>query len=184
MPEIVIRLAVRDLEPGDLPSCAWSGTATHLAAMARALERTRLGEVDYLTACPPSGLPIGLGAIDYAKIPGAGTIWMLEVHPALQSCGIGTLLIQAAEQRIRARGLRRAELGVEDRNPRARALHERLGYAAYGSEPDSWDQEAADGTATCYETMLTPDAQGTAVASRPLLSATRHLNVRSLDDVQ
>jgi ribosomal protein S18 acetylase RimI-like enzyme len=123
--------------------------------MARALERTRLGEVDYLTACPPSGLPIGLGAIDYAKIPGAGTIWMLEVHPALQSCGIGTLLIQAAEQRIRARGLRRAELGVEDRNPRARALYERLGYAAYGSEPDSWDQEAADGTATCYETMLT-----------------------------
>jgi hypothetical protein len=30
MPEIVIRLAVRDLGPVDLPSCAWSGTATHL----------------------------------------------------------------------------------------------------------------------------------------------------------
>jgi GNAT superfamily N-acetyltransferase len=83
MPEIVIRLAVRDLEPGDLPSCTWSGTATHLAAMARALERTR------------------------------------------QSCGIGALLIQAAEQRIRAHGLRRAELSVEDSNPRARALYER-----------------------------------------------------------
>ena len=58
---------------------------------------------------------------------------MLEVHPALQSCGIGALLIQAAEQRIRLRGLQRAELGVEDSNPRARALYERLGYAAYGT---------------------------------------------------
>jgi len=155
MPEIVLCLAVRDLEPGDLPSCAWAGTATHLAAMAQAFERTRLGEVDYLTACPPPGLPVGLGAIDYAKTPGAGTIWMLEVHPALQSCGIGTILIQAAEQRICARRLYRAELGVEDSNPRARALYERLGYAAYGSELDSWDQEAADGTVTRYETMLT-----------------------------
>jgi hypothetical protein len=76
-------------------------------------------------------------------------------HPALRSCGIGTVVIQAAEQRIRARGLHRAELGVEDSNPRARSLYERLGYAAYGSEPDSWDQEAADGTVSRYETMLT-----------------------------
>jgi ribosomal protein S18 acetylase RimI-like enzyme len=155
MPEIALRLEVRDLGPEDLQSCGWAGTATHLAAIARALERARLGEVEYLAACPPSALPMGLGAIDYAKTTGAGTIWMLEVHPALQSCGIGTILIQAAEQRIRDRGLPRAELGVEDSNPRARALYERLGYAAYGSEPDSWDQEAADGTITRYETMLT-----------------------------
>jgi hypothetical protein len=61
MPDIVMRLAVRDLEPGDLRSCAWSGPATHLAAIARALERARLGEVEYLAACPPSGLPVGPG---------------------------------------------------------------------------------------------------------------------------
>jgi ribosomal protein S18 acetylase RimI-like enzyme len=155
MPEIAMRMEVRDLFARDLESCAWTGTATHRAAIARALERARLGEVEYLAACPPSDLPVGLGAIDYAKSPDAGTIWMLEVHPALQSCGIGTALIQAAEQRIRARGLHRAELGVEVGNPRARALYERLGYAAYGSEPDSWDQEAADGTITRYETNLT-----------------------------
>ena len=155
MPEIVIRLAVRDLEPGDLPSCTWAGRATHLAAIARALERVQLGEVEYLAACPPSGLPTGLGAIDYAKTPGAGTIWMLEVHPALQSCGIGTVLIQAAEQRIRARGLRQAELAVEESNPRARALYERLGYVAYGRKPEAWDEQAEDGSIRRYETMCT-----------------------------
>jgi ribosomal protein S18 acetylase RimI-like enzyme len=153
--EVVIPLMIRDLTPEDVPSCAWSGSATHLASIARALERARRGEVDYLTACPPSGLPVALCGIDYAKNPGAGTLWQLAVHGALQSCGIGTILIQAVEQRILARGLHRAELGVEECNPRARALYERLGYAAYGRAPESWDEQALDGTITRYETVCT-----------------------------
>lgn len=153
--EIVIPLTIRDLAPGDLPSCAWSGSATHLASVARALDRARRGEVEYLAACPPSGQPVALCGIDYAKAPGAGTLWQLAVHGALQSCGIGTILIRAAEQRIRARGLHRAELGVEDSNPRARALYDRLGYLACGREPDSWDEEAPDGSIVRYDTMLT-----------------------------
>jgi ribosomal protein S18 acetylase RimI-like enzyme len=155
MPEVAVPLTVRDLTAEDLPACAWSGPATHLASIAEALERARLGEVDYLAVCPPSGLPVALGGIDYAKTPGAGTLWQLAVHGALQSCGIGTILIQAAEQRIRARGLHRAELGVEECNPRARALYERLGYVAYGREPASWDEEAPDGTISRYETVCT-----------------------------
>ena len=79
----------------------------------------------------------------------------LSVHGALQSCGIGTMFIQAAEQRILARGLRRAELGVEECNPRARALYDRLGYVAYGRAPDSWDEQAPDGTIVRYETVCT-----------------------------
>jgi ribosomal protein S18 acetylase RimI-like enzyme len=146
---------VRDLTPEDLPSCAWSGSPLHLKSVARALERARRGEMDYLAACPPSGLPVGLGAIDYDENPGAGTLTQLSVHGALQSCGIGTLLIQGAEQRILGRGLRRAELGVEQINPRARALYERLGYVAYSRALESWDEQAADGSIFRYETMCT-----------------------------
>jgi ribosomal protein S18 acetylase RimI-like enzyme len=152
---IELPLTVRDLVPEDLPSCGWSGTALHLASITRALERARRGEVEYLTVTPPSDLPVALAAIDYAKAPGAGTIWQVAVHPALQSCGIGSLLIRAAEQRIRDRGLHRAELGVEESNPRARALYDRLGYRAYGREPDSWDEEAPDGTISRYVTIVT-----------------------------
>ena len=155
MPEVAVPLTVRDLTAEDLPAYAWSGPATHLASIAGALERARLGEVDYLAVCPPSGLPVALGGIDYAKTPGAGTLWQLAVHGALQSCGIGTILIQAAEQQIRARGLYRAELGVEECNPRARVLYERHGYVAYGREPASWDEEAPDGSITRYETVCT-----------------------------
>jgi ribosomal protein S18 acetylase RimI-like enzyme len=155
MPEVAVPLTIRDLTAEDLPECAWSGSRSHLVSVAEALERARLGEVDYLAACPPSGLPVAIGGVDYARAPGAGTLWQLAVYGALQSCGIGTILINAAEQRIRARGLHRAELGVEEGNPRARALYERLGYVAYGREPDAWDEEAPDGSVSRYETMCT-----------------------------
>ena len=78
---------------------------------------------------------------------------------ALQSCGLGTALIGKAERRIRHRGLVRAELGVEQENPRARALYERLGYVAFDDRPDAWDEEAPDGTPRRYETVCTVMAE-------------------------
>jgi len=97
---------------------------------------------------------VALGGVDYT-LTGRRDAVAARRHGALQSCGIGTLLIEAAEQRIRARGLHRAELGVEECNPRARALYERLGYAAYGRKPEAWDEQAEDGSVRRYETMCT-----------------------------
>ncbi len=155
MTEVVIPLMIRDLTPEDLPSCAWWVSVWDLAQLGKTLERAQRGEVDYLAVCPPSGLPVALGGVDYTLTPGAGTLWQLAVHGALQSCGIGTLLIEAAEQRIRVHGLHWAELGVEECNPRARALYERLGYAAYGRKPEAWDEQAEDGSVRRYETVCT-----------------------------
>ncbi|MFI2205467.1 GNAT family N-acetyltransferase [Streptomyces sp. NPDC020192] len=150
---LVTSVSVRDLLPRDLPACGWSGSATHLRQVERELGRAAAGEVDYLAVCTPVDLPVAIGGVDYQAHKDAGTIWQLAVLPALQSCGLGTLLIRAAEQRIMARGLRRAELAVEEDNPRARALYERLGYVAYGREPDAWDEEGPDGAIRRYETM-------------------------------
>jgi ribosomal protein S18 acetylase RimI-like enzyme len=155
MVSVVLALSVRDLAPADLASCGWSGSALHLESIAKQLDRARLSEVDYLAICPPSNLPVAIGGIDYQVRDGAGLLWQLAVHPALRSCGIGTLLIQAAELRIRSRGLRRADLSVEESNPRARALYERLGYIAYGREPDGWDELGPDGSVRRYETVCT-----------------------------
>lgn len=155
MTEITLQLSVRDLTHADLPSCAWAGDALHVRQLADQIRRAEAGEIDYLAVCTPVGLPVAVGGIDYTVKPGAGEIWQLGVHPALQSCGIGTLLIRSAEQRIAARGLTRAELGVEEDNPRARALYERLGYQAYGREPDSWDVVAEDGSVRRYQTTCT-----------------------------
>ncbi|MFI8263513.1 MULTISPECIES: GNAT family N-acetyltransferase [unclassified Streptomyces] len=153
MTEIRLQLSVRDLTHADLPSCGWAGDALHVRQLADQIRRAEAGEIDYLAVCTPVGLPVAVGGIDYTVKPGAGTLWQLGVHPALRSCGVGTLLIRSAEQWIRARGLTRAELGVEEDNPRARALYERLGYQAFGREPDSWDVVAEDGSVRRYETM-------------------------------
>ncbi|MFF2775476.1 GNAT family N-acetyltransferase [Streptomyces sp. NPDC058052] len=150
---VTLRVGVRDLRPGDLPACTWSGSATHLRHVERELARAAAGEVDYLAVCTPADLPVAIGGVDYRATEGAGTLWQLAVLPALQSCGLGTLLVQSAERRIRARGLHRAELAVEEDNPRARALYERLGYVAYDRAPDAWDEEDPDGAIRRHETM-------------------------------
>ncbi|WP_405413680.1 GNAT family N-acetyltransferase [Streptomyces decoyicus] len=150
---LIVPVRVRDLLPQDLPACSWSGSGTHLRQVERELVRVAAGEVDYLAVCTPMDLPVAIGGIDYQVREKAGTLWQLAVLPALQSCGLGTLLIRAAEQRIRNHGLRRAELAVEEDNPRARALYERLGYVAYGREPDAWDEEGPDGVILRHETI-------------------------------
>ncbi|MFE0806302.1 GNAT family N-acetyltransferase [Streptomyces sp. NPDC058794] len=150
---IVTPVTVRDLLPRDLPACTWSGSATHLRHVAGELVRAAAGEVDYLAVCTPVDLPVAIGGVDYRVAEGAGTLWQLAVLPALQSRGLGTLLVRAAERRIRDRGRRRAELAVEEDNMRARALYERLGYVAYGREPDAWDEEGPGGLVRRHETM-------------------------------
>ncbi|MFD3889859.1 GNAT family N-acetyltransferase [Streptomyces microflavus] len=155
MKNVVLELSARDLVHADLASCGWAGSDHHLAGVAGQLERARAGEVDYLAICPATDIPVAKGGIDYRIKEGVGTLWQLAVHPALQSCGIGTFLVEAAERRIRNRGLRQAELAVEESNPRARALYERLGYAAYDHRPDSWDEQAPDGSLRRYETTCT-----------------------------
>lgn len=151
--EVPLPLTARELTVEDLPHCGWTGSPTHLRYVAAGVERARTGASDYLALCPPSGLPVAVGQVDYEATPGAGALSQLVVHPALRSLGIGTALVAAAERRIVRRGLRRAVLGVEDDNPRARALYERLGYVAFDREPASWDAEAPDGTVVRHDTV-------------------------------
>src|SRR3954467_4282835 len=110
--QIVLPLVIRDMTHDDLAACEWSGSAMHLASVARELDLAERGRADYFVACPPSGLPIGKGGITYQLAPGNGVIWQMAVHPALQSLGVGTLLIQAMEERMRERGCGTAEIRV------------------------------------------------------------------------
>jgi ribosomal protein S18 acetylase RimI-like enzyme len=153
VPEVVVPLTIRDLTPEDLPSLG--DPPSKLASMAGELERVRLGEVDYLAVCGPSGEPIGYGAIDYTKPVGGATLYQLSVIGPLQSCGIGTILVEALENRARARGITLAELGIDDTSPRPQRLYERLGYAVTGTEKGAWNVDGPDGVVSRYETTIT-----------------------------
>lgn len=134
-------LLVTDLAPDDLSQILWAGSAAHRRSVAAALERVAAGDVEYLAVRAPNGFPVAVGGIDYERHQGAGTLWQLATHGSLRSLGLGTRLITEAETRIRLRGRSRAVMSVEDDNPRARALYERLGYQPFGRERASWETE-------------------------------------------
>lgn len=155
MPDVLVPLTVRELSADDLYLGFGGWSQTHLDGTFEALERAGRGEVDFLAVCPPSGVPVATGGVDYAKPSGIPVLWQLDVDASWRSCGIGTVLIEALEERIRGRGLALAELGVDENHTRPRALYERLGYVVMGREPGAWDHETPDGTVTRYETMIT-----------------------------
>ncbi len=147
-------LTIRDVQVGDMPKLAWSGSPLHVENMSEHV-RTADGSIDYIAAFLPTGEAVGKGEIDYLKRPDAAEIGSLAVHGLVQSQGIGSLLIETAEERIRARGLTSAIVGVEEDNPRARSLYERLGYKVVGSEADTWDEMGADGSVFTHRTVCT-----------------------------
>ncbi|MEV0791606.1 GNAT family N-acetyltransferase [Kribbella sp. NPDC050459] len=153
MYEVVVPLTIRELVPEDLP--ALGEPPSKVVAMRKELERAERGEIVYLAVCTPSGRPVGFGAVDFMKPAGGATVYQLTVIEPLQSCGIGTVLIQALEERIRARGILFAELGVDDASTRPQRLYERLGYVVSGSETGAWDVDTPDGSVTRYETTIT-----------------------------
>jgi ribosomal protein S18 acetylase RimI-like enzyme len=148
-------LVINDLRADDLPALGWSGTAAHLRSVASYLARVPSGEVEYLVVRGVNGTPVAKAGIDYAEAPGVAVIMQLATHGDLQGLGLGTALIAAAEKRIRRRGFTVARVGVEDDNPRARALYERLGYQEVGRRAVSWEAEAADGSLFIYHTVVT-----------------------------
>jgi len=77
---------------------------------------------------------IGQVWLDFTRKPETAVLWALRVKPSWRGRGIGTLLIAAAEREARRLGARFAELAVEDDNPRARRLYERLGYRRVARE--------------------------------------------------
>jgi ribosomal protein S18 acetylase RimI-like enzyme len=149
------QLTVDDLRRDDLGDLAWSGDPEHLRGVAAAIEWAADGPEDYLAARAPTGEPVAKIRIEYAIEDDVGVLSQLATIGELQGLGIATLLIETAESRIRGRGMAVAALGVEDDNPRARRLYERLGYQAFDRRPAAWRYEDDDGVLRLHETTLT-----------------------------
>ena len=64
--------------------------------------------------------------------PGVVEIAHLQVRPDVRRRGVGTCLMQTAEQQVRLREVPWLGLGVGVENPPAAALYERLGYTRTG----------------------------------------------------
>ncbi|MFI6940059.1 GNAT family N-acetyltransferase [Streptomyces sp. NPDC050418] len=123
-----------------LPSA--SADSHHAARFAR----QEAGESTYLLAWR-DGRPVGHAEVRWngcaapevrAAVAGCPEINGLAVAGELRSQGIGSALIAAAEELARERRLPAIGLGVDESNPRAAALYERLGYRPVVPYVDRW----------------------------------------------
>jgi ribosomal protein S18 acetylase RimI-like enzyme len=85
-------------------------------------------DVVILVAVSGEDVPVGKIHVHLERSDDTASLEAAAVVKPLRSRGIGTSLVDAAEALAVERGYRTAELGVEDSNPGARPLYERLGY--------------------------------------------------------
>jgi ribosomal protein S18 acetylase RimI-like enzyme len=75
------------------------------------------------------GVAAGLLDLDLARGgPGTAHVVLLLLREGLQGMGLGSELVRATEERLRAEGLGLVTLAVCDENPSARDFWERMGY--------------------------------------------------------
>src|SRR3546814_17249918 len=80
--------------------------------------------------------------------PGTWYVNVLALLPAFRSLGLGTKLLQRAEETARAGGKRGLSILVSDANHGARRLYERIGYRETARRPmvkEAWVHAGRDG---------------------------------------
>jgi ribosomal protein S18 acetylase RimI-like enzyme len=137
---------IRECAAGDIealerhmPTVAGRVHADHFA-------QQQAGRWTYMVAWSEESVPVGVCVIRWdgwaenearAAYPDCPELTNLQVHRAERGRGVGTALIEAAEERVRARGLRRIGAGAANDNPRAAMLYARLGYSDTGLRAES-----------------------------------------------
>jgi ribosomal protein S18 acetylase RimI-like enzyme len=151
---ISLNITIRRAREEDLAAMEWYGMfAPHREILRETFAMQQRGEVVMLVA-EAKGFPAGQAWVDLRRLgnESLGVLWAVRVFPLLQGLGIGTRLIGAAEEELRARGARGVEISAERDNPRARALYERLGYAVTDEREDFYTYTTPEGRTVTAET--------------------------------
>ena len=115
----------------------WAAAKKHSVRFMRQAK----GEFEYLVAWNEE-LPVGHLLLKWRgtasepmtpKFEDCPDLEDLFVIPDCRSIGIGTRLLECAEQAVRERGYARIGLEVSVDNPRAKSLYQRLGYRDTGT---------------------------------------------------
>ncbi len=111
--------------------------------------RIDASEIRERITAPGSAMLVGsrgaqaMGCVHVEARAPVGYIGLLSVHPDVQSEGVGSRLMEAAEKHVRETlGLAQAIVWVVSARPELRAWYERLGYAATG-ETSPFPQDEA-----------------------------------------
>lgn len=145
----MLNIVIKPIEVTQINEFEWTGGKTHLEYFKKALEKTKDDEILFLGAWL-EGNAVGRCGIDFVINPGKATLWMFNVAKDIQGQGIGSKLMDQAEQEILVRGIDEIVLNVEKVNVRAQALYERRGYIAMGDGIESWEEDGPNGSTVTY----------------------------------
>ncbi len=136
---------IRHLTESDLPALEWEGRFKHFRRLyQRGMEDAKQGRTIMLVAeheerivgqifiqlrGGPPGLSKGLNS---------GYLYSFRVRPEVRNHGVGTQLMERAEDELRALGFGRAVIAVAQDNSDALRLYERMGYRRIGEDPGEW----------------------------------------------
>lgn len=126
-------MSLRDARREDLPAIVALEEACYPPSQAyTALEYRyallRAKAVNLVMEDGGDGLVGFIGAFHH-KARRAGNIYTVNVHPRARGRGLGRVLMEACEARLRALGMSRCVLEVNVENEDAMRLYERCGYA-------------------------------------------------------
>jgi ribosomal protein S18 acetylase RimI-like enzyme len=126
---------IRTCEERDLDSFHVFGSPEHVKYCREEFARGATA-LTILVAVDESDRPVGKLHLDFETraIERTAILIAAAVTPALRGRGIGTALMAAAEECVCSRGFGAIVLGVEDSNPRALRLYERLGYETFATD--------------------------------------------------
>lgn len=143
---LVERIKIRNLRRGDLPALEWEGEYIHFRRIFQSAFRSANegASVLWIAELPGSGLVGQLFVQLYSSRPELADgnlrayIYGFRIRPAYRGQGIGTRMMETAEEDLSRRGFSCVTLNVARDNPDARRLYERLGYRVVADEPGIW----------------------------------------------
>lgn len=135
---IILRVATLD----DLPKLEWYGQYKHFRNLFRRTYREQEAGRRIMLVADSNNFPIGHVFIQF-KDPddedtGRAYLYSFRVMEMFRGHGIGTRLLQEAENMTLDRGLGWAAIAVAKDNHGARRLYERIGYHIYAEDSGRW----------------------------------------------
>jgi ribosomal protein S18 acetylase RimI-like enzyme len=143
--KLTVMIIARPAERYDLRKLEWYGSHRSVREhIEKSYTGMRSGTHQMLVA-DLNNYPVGLVCLQYrANDPQMadghtrGYLYAFRVMPNLQSMGIGTLLLNAAEQHLLDKGMSVITLQVAKDNLRGQQLYTRQGYRSFGSKVNIW----------------------------------------------
>ncbi len=152
-PDWLSRVNLRKITKSDLPALEWDGEYRHLRHVyAHSFQAQVSGKaVIWVAEHPDAGiigqifLQLVSNRLELADGINRAHIYSFRIKPPFRGSGLGSLMLNKAEEYLHSRSFRYITLNVAKINLKAQTLYERHGYHIISHEPGRWSYPDDEG---------------------------------------